>query len=85
MQTWTNEALLSGVIRFAGERGWEVDASMRWTQEVPDLNSGDCVGVIAQIGSGAKRGRLLRRIRSAGLPVVDVHGDVALPFAVNPA
>lgn len=81
LQTEWNDRVYRGVARFATEQGWILDAPQRWAHDLPYARENERDGIIVQIGEGPNRDKLLRFIRHASVPVVDLQGDDALGAA----
>ena len=63
----THHGFLRGVVRYAREHGWHIDATMAYTGKVPRCWSGD--GVISQCGFSDE---LAEHVNSLGLPTVEI-------------
>ena len=63
----THHGFLRGVVRYAREQGWHIDATMAYTGKVPRCWSGD--GVISQCGFSDE---LAEHVNSLGLPTVEI-------------
>lgn len=63
-----------GIVRYAKEAGWILDASMAYLGRVPDARP--CDGIISFHND---RPEILARIRESGVPTVDMSNGNALP------
>lgn len=64
---------MEGVARYAAERHWILDCTMRWTHRLPDLEGWDGDGVIANPGVTKPLLPLVRLLRRKRLPSVNLQ------------
>ena len=66
-QTWWHDAILDGVVRYAGARNWALNCDMKWSRHLP-RNPSHFDGIIA-VGSEPA---LLQIVRAGRIPVIDL-------------
>ena len=78
VQSWWEEKVLRGVGQYAVEHNWILDSSMRGHGRLPSLPwKGD--GIIAYSGMGDPNLELIRFLRKANRPLVELQGKAQLP------
>lgn len=73
--SWWEDRIVAGIARFAAERDWVLDCTLRLRQRAPQLARGPFDGVIAYSGVSETNEELADYVRRSGQPVVNLHAD----------
>lgn len=80
---WWEDRIFEGVARFASEHGWVLDCRMRWLNTLPELESWNGDGIIANPGAGKPVASLIKLIGSSRLPTVGLQSFGDYPCATR--